>query len=398
MVEITLGCYYRSKDDKGRFFGGSTYFMEKGISRELGFKKFGVGLAIAFGIGFISQFLGGSQAYTISEVLNQSFGLDMILTTLIYSAILFYIIWKGTPRVAAFASKAVPFMCALFILGGLCLIVKNFHNVPHVFEMIFHDAFTGTAAVGGFVGSTVSTVISTGVARSINSNEAGQGSSPLIHGSADTAHPFRQGLWGSFEVFMDTIIVCTITALSVLCSGAWEQGYTGATLTIKAYETVFGGFGSAYIGIMCALFGITTTAGWYTYYIAVMRHGLRYKPVLADKLEFLFKFIFPLPNIVIVSSIVLTGNGPNLFWTIVNISLVAPVFTNLLGLFILRKKFFQIMKDYKARYMNIGKVDPDFYVFYEDDPVIKAQEDAVREKVRKIREESYKHSGEYKNA
>ena len=217
--------------------------------------------------------------------------------------------------------------------------------------MIFHDAFTGTAAVGGFVGSTVSQAISIGVARSINSNEAGQGSSPLIHGSANTIHPFRQGIWGSFEVFMDTIVVCSITALAVLCTGAWEEGYTGDTLTIKAFEKVFGQFGSIYIGIMCALFGLTTTAGWYTYYIAVMRHGLRYKPILADKIELLFKFIFPLPNIIIVSSIVLTGNGPDLFWTIVNITLVAPVFTNLLGLFILRDKYFKLFKDYKARYM-----------------------------------------------
>ena len=388
-VETTLGCYYRSKDDTGRFFGGSTYFMEKGIAKEMGHHKFGIGLAIAFGIGFISQFLGGSQAYTISEVLNQSFGFDMIGVTLAYSAILFYIIWKGTPRVAAFASKAVPFMCALFIAGGVILICANYENVPHVFKMIFHDAFTGSAAVGGFVGSTVSTVISTGVARSINSNEAGQGSSPLIHGSANTVHPFRQGIWGSFEVFMDTIVVCSITALSVLCSGAWTEGWTGATLTIKAYESVFGRFGSVYIGLMCALFGLTTTAGWYTYYIAVMRHGLRYKPVLADKLELLFKFIFPLPNIVIVTSIVLTGNGPDLFWTIVNISLVAPVFTNLLGLFMLRNKYFEIMKDYKARYMGVGKVDPNFHVFYEDDPEIAKEEEAIRSKVRAAREAAY---------
>lgn len=313
----------------------------------------------------------------------------MIGVTLAYSAILFYIIWKGTPRVAAFASKAVPFMCALFIAGGVILICANYENVPHVFKMIFHDAFTGSAAVGGFVGSTVSTVISTGVARSINSNEAGQGSSPLIHGSANTVHPFRQGIWGSFEVFMDTIVVCSITALSVLCSGAWTEGYTGATLTIKAYESVFGRFGSVYIGLMCALFGLTTTAGWYTYYIAVMRHGLRYKPVLADKLELLFKFIFPLPNIVIVTSIVLTGNGPDLFWTIVNISLVAPVFTNLLGLFMLRNKYFEIMKDYKARYMGVGKVDPNFHVFYEDDPEIAKEEEAIRSKVRAAREAAY---------
>ena len=120
-----------------------------------------------------------------------------------------------------------------------------------------------------------------------------------------------------------------------------------------------------------------------------MRHGLRYKPILADKIELLFKFIFPLPNIIIVSSIVLTGNGPDLFWTIVNITLVAPVFTNLLGLFILRDKYFKLFKDYKARYMGIGEVDPNFFVFYEDNPEIKKAEDAVREKIKAIRDSVY---------
>lgn len=387
-VETTLGCYYRSKDEKGEYFGGSTYFMEKGIMKEMGLKVGGP-LAVAFGIGFVAQFLGGSQAYTISEVLNKSFGFNMIGVTLAYSVILFYLIWKGTPRIASFASKAVPVMCVLFILGGLGLIFVNIQNVPHVLGMIFTDAFTGTAAVGGFAGAGVQVAISKGISRSINSNEAGQGSSPLIHGSADTIHPMRQGLWGSFEVFVDTLIVCSVTALAVLVTGEWETGIAGASLTIAAYQSVYGQAGVAFIGVMAFLFGITTTTGWFTYYCAVINHALRYKPVLRDKIITAFKFVFPLPNIIIVSMIVLTGNGPDLFWTIVDITLVAPVFTNLLAIFILRKKFWAIMNDYKARYMNIGAVDPNFYVFYEDDPKIAKEAEIIREKVRLAKETAY---------
>jgi AGCS family alanine or glycine:cation symporter len=388
MVETALGCHYRSKNERGEYFGGSTYFMEKGIGREMGIKA-GYGLAFAFGIGFVAQFLGGSQAYTISEVINKSFGVNMILSTLIYSAILFYIIWKGTPRVAKFATRAVPFMTTLFIIGGLGVIIANIQNVPSVFVAIFHDAFTGTAAVGGFTGAGISLVMRSGVARSINSNEAGQGSSPFIHGSANTIHPIRQGLWGSFEVFADTVIVCSITALAILCAGEWVTGQAGATLTIISYESVYGRFGSVFIGIMCGLFGITTTAGWYTYYVAVINHALRYKPIARDKVLKIFKFVFPLPNIIIVSSIVLTGNGPELFWTIVDITLVVPVFTNLLALVVLRKKFWELLKDYKARHMGIGTVDPNFNVFYEDDPKIAEEEEKIREKMRLISKKAY---------
>lgn len=364
-VEVTLGCHYRSKNDKGDYYGGSTYFMEKGIFKEKGLKA-GIVLAWAFGIGFVAQFLGGSQAYTIAEILNTSFGFNMILFTLIYSAILFYIICKGTTRVAAFASKVVPIMCAIYVLGGLGIIILNFRNLPMVVSAIFTQAFTGTSAAGGFAGATVSKVMRMGIARSINSNEAGQGSSPLIHGSSNTIHPVRQGLWGSFEVFIDTIIVCSVTALAILCTGEWTSGIQGASLTIASFQNVYGQAGVVFIGIMGALFGLTTTSGWFTYYISIINHGLRNHPQARNKIVTAFKYLFPLPNIIIVSSIVLTGNGPDLFWAIVDITLVIPVFTNLAGILMLQDKFFELLKDYKARYMGIGKIDPNFRIFYED--------------------------------
>lgn len=140
---------------------------------------------------------------------------------------------------------------------------------------------------------------------------------------------------------------------------------------------------------MCVLFGFIIIVGWYIYYIVVMRYGLRYKFILVDKIELLFKFIFFLLNIIIVFFIVLIGNGFDLFWIIVNIILVVLVFINFLGLFIFRDKYFKFFKDYKVCYMGIGEVDFNFFVFYEDNFEIKKVEDVVREKIKVIRDLVY---------
>lgn len=384
MVETTLGCYYRSRNERGEYYGGGTYMLEKGIAHELHHRKFGTILAVLFGVGFVAQFLGGSQVYTISEILNTSFGINQMLVTVLYTALLYYVIYHGIPGVAKFEKYATPFKCLLYLVGCFFLIVFNYQNIPHMFYLIFHDAFTGTAAVGGFAGATIAKVIGDGVARSINANEAGQGSSPFIYGSADTAHPVRQALWASFDVFVNTMIVCSLTALCVIATGVWDSGIKGASLSIAAFETAFGFGGDIFLGIVAILFGITVTSGWFTFYVAVINHGFRSHPILRDRLIKIFKLVYPIPNLIIVGSIVYTGNGPDLFWTIVNITLIAPVATNLLGLFVLRKKFWALFKDYKARYMGIGEVDPNFYVFYEDDPNVFNREEAIRRKAREI--------------
>lgn len=383
MCEITLATYYRSKDENGIYYSSTPTMLEKGICRKRGIKA-GMIVAVLFAVGFVAQFLGGSQAYTISEILSNSFGINMILVTLIYTAVLYYVIWAGVPRVAKVATTLVPFMCVAFVVGGVGIIVMHAGNIVPSIKDIFVSAFTPRAAVGGFTGIAISKTISKGMSRAINSNEAGQGSSPLIHGSADTIHPVRQGLWGVFEVFMDTIVVCSIVGLSVIISGEWSNGQTGATLALTVFEGTYGKFGPIFIGIMACLFGITTTGGWFTYYIAIIRWAFAKKPILRDRLCFLFKLVFPIPNVIIVSSIVAGGYSADLFWAIVDVTLIIPVFSNLLALFLLRNDFFMLLKDYKARYLGIGEVDPNFYVFYEDDPKIFAEEEALREELRKI--------------
>jgi len=384
LAEVALGCYYRGKDENGNYYGGSMYYIEKGIGREMGMKKTAGVLAFLFCLCFVLQSIQGSQAFTIAEILHNSFGFNMIAVTVAYSLFVMYVIWAGTPRICAFASKLVPIMCVVYLLGGIVLIVVNIGNLPAALASIFHDAFTGRAAFGGFLGATVAKAISSGVSRSMNSNEAGMGSSPLVHGSADTVHPVRQGLWGAFEVFIDTLVVCSVTALAVLCSGVWDSGATGATLSMMAFETAFGRFSSVFIGIMALMFGFTTTAGWYVYYANTIAYILRRKPILRDRLITAFKIYFPLMNIVIVCWVVLTGNDANLFWTLVSLVTALPVAVNLVAMLFLGKKFSSIFADYKARYLGKGQVDPNFHVFYEDDPEIARQEEAIREELRKV--------------
>ncbi|SUP43812.1 alanine/glycine:cation symporter family protein [Veillonella criceti] len=362
-AETALGCYYRYKNEKGEYYGGSVYFISDGIGGDLHFPRIAKYLALLFSFGFVAQFLGGSQVFTIAEILNRSFGFDMITVTIIYSLALFYIIFKGVPRIASFAVRVVPFMCIVFILAGLIIIAVNHQNISYAFYLIFSSAFNDSAPIGGFTGAVLSQTIADGVARSINSNEAGQGSSPLIYGSADTVHPIRQGLWGSFDVFINTIVISTITVLVVLVTGVWNSGQFGATLTIMAYESVYGYSGVVLIGIVAILFGLTTTTGWFTYYVSVIQYVFKDYPKIRDRVILILKFAYPIPNIGIVSSIILTGNGPDLFWALVNITLVLPVGFNLCALFILRNKFRELLGDYKARYLGIGKVNPDFKIF-----------------------------------
>lgn len=324
-------------------------------------------LAWCFGIAFLLAAFSGNQVFTIAEALNATFHIPMIPFACVYSLFVFYITWKGVPRIASFASKLVPFMCLLYFVGGIVLIAVNFRALPGVIQAVFHDAFTGSAAAGGFVGAGVMTVIRTGIARSINSNEAGQGSSPMIHAAADTPHPVEQGLWGAIEVFVSTVLVSTITALAILSTGTWSSGLTSVTLTITAFQSVFGQAGLYFIGIIAFLFGITTTTGWFTYYCSLIAHGFRHNEKLRDRLILIFKIIFPWPNIIVVALIVLSGKGPNLYWAMIDVVTVLPTFFNVIALIGLSGVFIRLLNDYKARYLGVGTVDPNFHIFYEDE-------------------------------
>ncbi len=366
-VEVALACYYRYKDEAGNYYGGPTYYMEKGMGKDHGWSWWVI-FAYVFGIGIFAGCISGAQTYTIAESLNTSFGIPMLPFAIVYSIFITFVIAKGFTSVADFATKIVPIMCILYILAGIGIVFVNFSVIPATFALIFKGAFSGTAAIGGFAGVAVAKVIRTGVARSIYSNEAGWGSSPMVHASANTPHPVRQGLWGSFEVFVDTILVCSITALADLTAGegtVWSSGIAGASLAIKAFETTFGWVGGKFITISVFLFGMTTTTGWFVYYEVLLRQLFRKNPSMKDKVIKGFKIFYVLPGMFNVYLAVSGGQGPVFMWAIADCINAIPTFTNVVVLILLNKTYMKLLRDYKARYLGIGAVDPSFKVFYD---------------------------------
>ncbi|HOA20760.1 MAG TPA: amino acid carrier protein, partial [Sedimentibacter sp.] len=232
-AEVVLAVNYREKTEDGRFVGGPMYYITNGLGKS--WKWLAVlfaffGTFASFGIGCMVQ----SNSVALSA--QSTFGIPVLATGIVLAILTAVVIVGGIKRIGAFTEKLVPFMAALYILGGLWLLISNAAKIPAAFAMIFSNAFTGTAAVGGFTGTVMMQAIRFGIARGIFTNEAGLGSAPIAHAAATTDHPVRQGLWGVFEVFTDTIVICSITALSILVTGVWETGESGAVLSAMAFD------------------------------------------------------------------------------------------------------------------------------------------------------------------
>ncbi|MDF2616763.1 MAG: family amino acid carrier protein [Sedimentibacter sp.] len=258
-AEVVLAVNFREKTEDGRFVGGPMYYITNG----LGWKWLAVLFALfgafaAFGIGNMVQ------SNSVAAALQSSFNLNPWVTGIVLAVVTALVIIGGIKRIGAFTEKLVPFMAAIYILGGLVIIFINAAKIPAAFALIFSSAFTGKAAVGGFAGATISQAIRFGIARGVFTNEAGLGSAPIAHAAATTDHPVRQGLWGVFEVFADTLVICSITALAIVTSGAWESGATGAALTTAAFEQALPG-GGYIVSIGIVLFAFSTIVGWEYY-------------------------------------------------------------------------------------------------------------------------------------
>lgn len=363
-AEVSLAVYYRSTDESGNPFGGPTYYIEKGLGEEKGFKLWPI-LAFLFGGGIFATFFITLQNYTVSEALDSAFGIGMIPASLVYCALTYLMIFGGIKHLGKVASKIVPVMCVFYLISCLYIIGINFSAIPEAFSLIFKSAFTGTAAIGGFAGAGISQVIRLGFSRSVYSNEAGWGTSPMIHSTSKTDHPIKQGLWGSFEVFVDTIIVCSMTAITILVTGQWSSGLSGATLTLSAFEMGLGPIGKYLLAIAIFLFGITTSSGWYSYYEIILRHVLKKRTALKNQILKWYRLLYQIPGVAMVVYAVSNGLPGKYVWYFADISSAIPTFVNIIAILFLSDRFFKLLKDYKARYLGIGKIDPDFKVFYE---------------------------------
>lgn len=366
-AEITLAVYYRKKDEDGQPYGGPTYYIQKGLSNILpkSMAKVASILASLYGIFFFCTFFTGIQGYTVAEGFTSVFHFDMMKFGIIYGFIMLFIVMGGGKRVVEFAGKIVPVMIIVFVLLSVIILIKNANDIPLAFSAIFKGAFSGTAAVGGFTGATVKLALTQGLARSVFSNEAGQGTSTMIHSQAYVDHPVRQGLWGMFEVFTDTIVICSLMSLVILTSGVWQTGLTGSALSIAAFSTVYGNVGAKFVAILILLFGITTHSGWFTYYDNVLRYAFGNNIELKNKVLFVFKIIYPLPALFAIWA-ASKGISTAQIWSFVDFFGVLYPIINIITVVVLSKTFFKLVKDYKARHMGIGKIDPNFKIFYEE--------------------------------
>ncbi|MEA4892218.1 MAG: amino acid carrier protein [Peptococcaceae bacterium] len=367
-AEVSLAVYYRNIDENGEPYGGPTYYIQKGISRLLPAKlaKIATVLAVVFGVGFSCNFFSGVQGYTIAEGFTSAFNIPIITFGIIYSIVVWIIVLGGGRRVVEFAGKVVPVMIVFFVALALGIILLNITKLPGALALVFKSAFTGTAAVGGFAGAAASKAIQNGIARSVFSNEAGQGSSTMVHSQAKVEHPVRQGLWGMFEVFVDTMVVCTVMSLAIILSGVWSSGVQGAALSVSAFGTVYGNLGSKFVAIAILLFGITTQTGWFLYYDVLLRHALHKNIRLKNRIIMFFRLIYPLPSLITIIYTTRNGLPTGTVWLLTDFLCAIPTTLNIICVIALSGVYFKLVKDYKARYMGIGTVDPDFKVFYEE--------------------------------
>ena len=368
MAEVSLGVYYREKDEKGDPYGGPTYYMEKGLGEEKGHKWWLIPAAI-FGGGIFSTFFITVQNYTVSEAVSAAFGIKIIYASIIYIVCNYILIIGGIKSLGKLAGKIVPIMCVFYVGAALYIIAINIGNLPATLGLVFKGAFTGTAAAGGFAGAAFSQVMRIGMARSVFSNEAGWGSSPMIHASAQTDHPIKQGLWGAFEVFIDTIVVCTLTCLVIIITGVWSSGATGATLTLNAFATGMGSASKIFIATGIFLFGVTTSSGWYAYYEIILRHLMKSSPKLKDGILKFYKIFYPVPGIVMVVMATTIGMPGSTVWLFADFTTAVPTFINIAVMLSLSGTFFKLFKDYKTKYILKEEVKPEdkIKVFYEED-------------------------------
>lgn len=272
--EVTLAVFYREKNDKGEYIGGPMYYIKNGLGKKwmwLAYAYAFLGACAVFGTGNATQ-VNTIVAAIDSAILNYgavSEGslkvLNLILGIVICFAVLL-ILFGGVKRIGSVSEKLVPFMALLYVLLALGLIVMNINKLPAVFSSIFMGAFNPQAVTGGIVGSMF-TSMTKGVSRGIFSNEAGLGTGSIAHACADTDEPVKQGMFGIFEVFMDTIVVCTMTAMIVLLSGVditYGQA-AGAELTIAGFTLVYGNWVSIFTAIAMCCFAFSTIVGWGLY-------------------------------------------------------------------------------------------------------------------------------------
>ncbi len=388
-AENVLGIFYRRKNENGEWSGGAMYYLADGLGGKKGMKTVGKILAIlfcifamlaSFGIGSMGQVnkivTNVAQAFDVSSLSSVEVFSGVSLYNIILGAIIMLltalITLGGLKRIANVAEKVVPFMVVLFVLGSLVIIGVNYTNILPAFKAIFVNAFKPEAFVGGGIGAVIGKVVTQGFKRGVFSNEAGLGSSVMVHSNSNIKEPVKQGMWGIFEVFADTMVVCTMTALVILTAGGLDggvfnvltgeiaEGYSDATLVGGAFNSVFswGNIGEKFIAIAMFLFAFTTVLGWSHY------GSKAWEYLFGAKTTFIFRIIHV---ITVIFGAVLTSS---LAWDISDTFNGLMMIPNLIGVLALSPLVVKITKNYLKRVKNKESVEP----MYNFDPEVQKQE------------------------
>ncbi len=337
-AEASLAQKYKTVDDSGEVTGGPVYYIRAAYKGKFG--KFLAGafaILITLALGFFGNMV---QSNSIGDAFKGAFGINPIIVGVIVAALAAFIFLGGVGRIASVTEKIVPIMAAFYILGSLVLIIMNAGQIPEAFRQIFVGAFNPEAALGGFAGVAVSQAIKYGVARGLFSNEAGMGSTPHAHAVAKVKHPCDQGLVAMMGVFIDTLIILNLTALSVLCTGTLTeagQDLTGAALTQAAFNEGFGSFGKIFIAICMFFFAFSTIIGWYFF----GEKNVRYL--------FGSKAVKPYAALVVVFIILGSALKVDLVWNLSDLFNSLMVIPNVLGLWALSKVAGDLYDDWKKQ-------------------------------------------------
>ena len=361
--ENVLGIYFRRRNDNGEWSGGAMYYLRYGLGNKKGCKTIGKILAVLFCIfTMLASFGIGSMGQVNKIVANiaSAFEIESLSSVQVFGGVSLYkliigvvimilvalITLGGLKRIASVAEKIVPFMIILFIAGSLVIIGVNYSHIIPAFKTIFVNAFKPEAFVGGTLGAAISAAVTQGFKRGVFSNEAGLGSSVMVHSNSNVREPVKQGMWGVFEVFADTMIVCTMTALVVLTSGVFDaktgacaEGFSDATLVAGAFNSVFswGNIGEKFIAIAMFLFAFTTVLGWSHY------GSKAWEYLFGTKTTVIFKIIHVCT---VIFGAVMTSS---LAWDISDTFNGLMMIPNLIGVIVLFPLVMKITKNYVDR-------------------------------------------------
>lgn len=332
--EAVLAQKYATTVD-GEVTGGPAYYLDRGVGSKFLAGFFAVTIIIA--LGFVGNMV---QSNSIAQAVNSAFGINKIVIGMGVAIFVALILVGGMKRIASFAELVVPFMAALYIIGSLVILFKFRSEIGPALSSIFTGAFTTRAAVGGALGVTAKQAVRFGIARGLFSNEAGMGSTPHAHAVAKVDHPAQQGMVAMVGVIIDTIVICTATALINIVTGAYTEGITGIEMTQRAFEIGLGNFGISFIAIALFFFALTTIIGWYFFAEGNIKYLFGIGAVKYYRLAVL--------GFIVLGSFLKV----DLVWDLADMFNGLMVIPNLIGLFILAPQAAAIVKDYDTTFLK----------------------------------------------